>query len=134
VANSEKLFLRGIGRTGTWDRRLERLSEGQTLNNLGNAYQELRRFEEAIDCYQQTLAIFRETGDRHGEGIALGNLGVTYHELRQPGQASECLLEAAAAMRDASDHEQAARLEQLALDTQSRARRRWQRLRRGSST
>ena len=43
-------------------------AEGRALSNLGNAYRELRRFEEAIGCYQQSLAIYRETGDRHGEG------------------------------------------------------------------
>jgi hypothetical protein len=46
------------------------------LGNLGNAYQELRRFEEAIGCYWESLTIFRETGDRHGESAALNNLGL----------------------------------------------------------
>ena len=63
------------------DRRPAR--RGQTLNNLGIAYRELRRFEEAIACYQQSLAIFREIGDRHGEGLALNNLGNAYRELRR---------------------------------------------------
>jgi hypothetical protein len=34
----------------------------------------VRRFEEAIIACQDAVAIFRETGDRHGEGIALSNL------------------------------------------------------------
>ena len=53
---------------------------GNSLNNLGNALQEARRFEEAITACQDAAAIFRETGDRHGEGIALGSLGVALQE------------------------------------------------------
>ena len=46
----------------------DRAAEGRALGNLGIAYAELRRFEEAVDCFQRSLAIKRETGDRHGEG------------------------------------------------------------------
>ena len=104
---------------------------GRATNDLGTAYQGLRRFAEAVDCYQRALAIFRETGDRYGEGATLDGLGDAYQELREPGRAAECWREAAAAMRDAGDLEQAGRLEQLAAD--SRPRRRWG-LRRGSAS
>jgi len=75
---------------------------------------EVRRFEEAIACYEQDIAICREAGDRYGEGQTLGNLGRAYQEMRQPGRAAACRQEAAAAMRDVGDHEAAACLEQLA--------------------
>ena len=65
-------------------------AEGRALNNLGVAYRELRRFEEAIGCYQQSLAISRETGDRHGEGQTLNNLGDAYQELRRFEEAITC--------------------------------------------
>jgi hypothetical protein len=39
--------------------------------------------EEAIGCFQESLAIWRETGDRDGEGTALGNLGGAYQQLRR---------------------------------------------------
>lgn len=45
-----------------------------TLGNLGNASAELRRFEEAIACYQQDIMICREVGYRYGEGRNLDNL------------------------------------------------------------
>jgi tetratricopeptide (TPR) repeat protein len=109
----------------------DRYGEGQALANLGNVYQDVRRFDEAIDCHQQSLAIIRETGDRYGEGRILTNFGNVYQELRQPGRAAECWREAAAAMRDAGDHERAGRLEQQAASIQSR---RWQGLRRGTSS
>jgi tetratricopeptide (TPR) repeat protein len=102
----------------------DRYGEGQTLNNLGNAHGELRRFEEAIISYRQALVIFREIGDRHGEGGILTNLGTAYQEKQQPDRAAGCWREAAAAMRAAGDHAQAAGLEQLADNAQSR-RRRW---------
>ncbi|WP_308042433.1 tetratricopeptide repeat protein, partial [Streptomyces sp. 8L] len=53
----------------------DRHREGQALNNLGLALQEVRRFQEAINAHTRDLAICRETGDRHREGQALNNLG-----------------------------------------------------------
>ena len=41
-------------------------------------------------CYQQSLAIWRETGDRHGEGQTLTNLGNAYEELRRFEEAVDC--------------------------------------------
>jgi tetratricopeptide (TPR) repeat protein len=93
-------------------------NEAASLNNLGLALVELRRFEEALACYEQDIAICRETGDLYGGGQTLDNLGSAYREMRQPGQAAARWLEAAAAMRDAGDHEEAARLEQLAENAQ----------------
>jgi hypothetical protein len=63
----------------------------------------------AIGCYQDSLAICRETGDRYGEGQTLTNLGIAYTKMRQPDRAAMCWREAAAAMRDAGDDEAAGR-------------------------
>jgi tetratricopeptide (TPR) repeat protein len=104
--------------------RHDRYGEGQALNNLGNAHRDLRRFEDAVTCYQDALVIYRETGDRHGEGQALSNLDLAYQGLRQPIHA-QGWRDAAAAMRDAGDTEAAAALKQAA-NAQSR-RRRWRR-------
>ena len=94
-----------------------------TLGNLGNAYAELRRFEEAIACYQQDIMSCREVGDRYGEGRNLDNLGIVYQKTWRRNQAARCWREAAAAMRDAGDHEEAGHLEQWAMRTQLRWRR-----------
>ena len=75
----------------------------------------------------------RESGERHGEGTTLSNLANAYWDLGQPDRAAGYWRDAAAAMRNAGDHEEAARLEQLAMKTQLRSRRLWQSLRRGSS-
>jgi hypothetical protein len=49
----------------------------------------------AIGCYQDSLAICRETGDRYGEGQTLTNLGIAYTKMRQPDRAAMCWREAA---------------------------------------
>ena len=56
--------------------------------NLADALLEAGRMEEAITSYRDAVAIFRETGDRHGEGRAVGNLGIA---LRRAGQAEEAV-------------------------------------------
>ena len=62
---------------GAGDRR----QEGRYLGILGNAYDKLGRYEEAIEQYQQALIIDREIGDRQGEGDCLGSLGTAYDSL-----------------------------------------------------
>ena len=42
-----------------------------------------------MSCYQDALAIYRGTGDRHSEGMILGNLGLVYRELAQYREAIE---------------------------------------------
>jgi tetratricopeptide (TPR) repeat protein/transcriptional regulator with XRE-family HTH domain len=49
----------------------------------GTAYAGLRRFNEAIACFQDALGICQETGDRNGEGRILNNLGSAHQELGQ---------------------------------------------------
>jgi tetratricopeptide (TPR) repeat protein len=79
----------------------------------------VRRFEEAIACYQQSLAAKREAADLYGEGRTLDNLGNAYHQMEQPGRATASWRKAAAAMRDAGEHEQAARLDHEAANAQA---------------
>jgi Tetratricopeptide repeat len=42
----------------------DRADEASTLNNLGLALREVRRFDQAITAHQQDLAICRETGEQ----------------------------------------------------------------------
>lgn len=53
-------------------------NEGVALGNLGIVYQRQGRWDEALDCYKQSLVVFRELGDRKKEGNVLNNLGVAY--------------------------------------------------------
>jgi tetratricopeptide (TPR) repeat protein len=84
-------------------RARDRGVEGIALGNLGNAYRELRQFEQATDCLQQALTIHRKAGDRHREGMALNNLGLAYHELRQFKQATDHCQQALALFRKPGD-------------------------------
>ena len=61
--------------------------EGNTLGNLGTAYNDLGDYQQAIDFYEQRLTIARESGDREGESNALGNLGTAYNNLGDYQQA-----------------------------------------------
>ena len=53
----------------------DRSVEGTTLNNIGVIYKARGQMEEALDTFQQALAIRREVGDRSGEGTTLNNIG-----------------------------------------------------------
>ena len=62
------------------------LERAHLLNSLGNAYIQLHtgdlnaNLQQAIACYEESLAIFRTLGDQVGEGQTLTNLGVVYYE------------------------------------------------------
>jgi len=64
------------------------------LNDLGKVFCELRRFEDAVDCEQQALAIAREVSDRLGEGRALNLLGVALRHTQGLEAARGCWQEA----------------------------------------
>ncbi len=49
-----------------------------SLSNLGNAYDYLGKYQQAINYHQQSLDIAREVGNRQGEAASLGNLGLAY--------------------------------------------------------
>lgn len=52
-------------------------------NNIGAIYRRLERYDEALDYYEQSLAIQQEMGDRPGEGNSLNNIGFLYDRLGQ---------------------------------------------------
>jgi tetratricopeptide (TPR) repeat protein len=78
-------------------------AEANALINLGAAYAELRRYEEAIDCFLSALVIVREARDWYQQGLILINLGTVYRDLRQFDKAIDCLQPALATVRDAGD-------------------------------
>ncbi len=59
-----------------------------------NVYYSLGEYQKASEFHQQSLAIFREIGDRGGEANAWFNLGVTYYKLKRISEAKEAILQA----------------------------------------
>jgi tetratricopeptide (TPR) repeat protein len=58
-----------------------------SLTSLGNAYNSLGQYQQAITFNQQSLEIQREIGDKKGEAGSLNNLGSAYYLLGQYQQA-----------------------------------------------
>jgi tetratricopeptide (TPR) repeat protein len=57
--------------------------------NLGNPLTQLGDFERAAALYQESLALYRELGDRQGMVFPLMNLGGLYYEMGEPRRALE---------------------------------------------
>ncbi|WP_407913779.1 tetratricopeptide repeat protein [Kitasatospora sp. NE20-6] len=60
-----------------------RHGEGIAWNSLGNAFQELRRFDKALDAHQSALDINCGLGNHHGEGLAWDGVGLALAGLRR---------------------------------------------------
>jgi CHAT domain-containing protein len=85
----------------TWDELIKQYEQkfliarlkkdGNALINLALIYSSFfGDYPKTIECYQQSLKIFREMKDRMGEGNALGNLGNTYAALEDYPKTIEC--------------------------------------------
>jgi hypothetical protein len=72
-------------------------------DSLGLALVEVGRVEEAISAHREGLAIYRETGDRHGEGASLNNLGLALAEAGRVEEAISAHQDAAAIYRETGD-------------------------------
>jgi tetratricopeptide (TPR) repeat protein len=72
------------------------LRDGQawTLNNLGLAHHQLRRHDQAVDCYSEALALRAELDDQWGQVVVLDNLGNSYDLLGRYDEAVDCYLRA----------------------------------------
>ena len=77
--------------------------EGNSLGNLGIAYNRLGEYRKAIDYHQQSLAISREIGDRSVEGSSLGNLGLAYQSLGEYRKAIDYHEQSLAISREIGD-------------------------------
>ncbi|NJO73503.1 MAG: tetratricopeptide repeat protein [Leptolyngbyaceae cyanobacterium RM1_406_9] len=84
--------------------QLDRKSaQAAALNRLGNFLYSQSRFRDAIDFYQQSLAIQCEIGDRQGEAASLGGLGSAYYSLGQYPQAIDFHQQSLAIDREIGD-------------------------------
>lgn len=83
----------------------DRLGEGASLDNLGNAYYSLGNYAKAIEYHEQHLAIARELKNRLGEGNALSHLGISYDSLGNYAKAIEYQEQSLAVAREIKDRE-----------------------------
>ncbi|MGH3938759.1 MAG: ATP-binding protein [Pseudonocardiaceae bacterium] len=67
----------------------DRSAEASAITNLGTVYWQQCRYDQAIDHFQQAIALAREIGDQLGEGRALGNLGQVHLQQGRYQQAAE---------------------------------------------
>jgi CHAT domain-containing protein len=69
--------------------KLSRISrkEVDSLSGLGNAYNSLEDYKQAIEYHKQSLAIAQEISDPKGEGNSLSGLGNVYNSLGDYKQA-----------------------------------------------
>jgi len=80
-----------------------RKAEADRLLQQGIQQSQVSQFREALQSWEQALAIYREIGDRQGEGNALGNLGIAYSDLGQYPQAIDLYEQSLAIAREIGD-------------------------------
>ena len=73
------------------------------LKGLGNLYNSLSDYKEAISYQQQHLAVARSVGDRQSEGISLGNIGLNYYLLGNYAQSIDYCEQSLAIVREIGD-------------------------------
>ena len=68
----------------------DKVGEGSAYCNIGNAYQDFGKFEEAVNNHRKHQSIAKEIGDKIEEGMSYCNLGVAYKSLGDFQKAKEC--------------------------------------------
>jgi tetratricopeptide (TPR) repeat protein len=63
------------------------------LNELGNAYVDYGMWDKALECYERSLSLRRETNDSRGEMVVLNNQGALYHRQALWDEALRCYRE-----------------------------------------
>jgi len=81
----------------------ERRAESIRLNREGLQLSNRGQFREALEKFQQALAIVREMDERQGEGAILSNLGTVYIDLGQYTEAIEYFQQALAIDKEVGD-------------------------------
>jgi DNA-binding SARP family transcriptional activator len=80
----------------------DRLAEAWMLNNLGMAFG-LQRKEQAIGCFEEALAIYREIGDQQGHARAANNVAQACLRLSRFPEALQAARRSLAVQQQAGD-------------------------------
>jgi CHAT domain-containing protein len=79
---------------------VSRSGEANTLDNLGRAYSDMGLSKQALEYFNQALAIYRAANERSGEALVLNDMGPAYAGLGQKQKALEALKQALALWRE----------------------------------
>lgn len=74
-----------------------------TLTNLGTALELSGRYEDAVRAQTESVALYRQLGERHHEAKALLNLGLALRRTDDLAAAQDAFRESAAAFRETGD-------------------------------
>jgi DNA-binding SARP family transcriptional activator len=80
----------------------DRLAEAWMLNNLGMVFG-LRRWEQAVGCFEESLGIYREIGDQSGQARAANNVAQACLRLSRFPEALEAARRSLVVQRQAGD-------------------------------
>jgi DNA-binding SARP family transcriptional activator/tetratricopeptide (TPR) repeat protein len=67
----------------------DRVGQAATWDSIGYVHYHQAEYNQARDCYERSLALFRHCGDRYNEADVLIHLGDTYRAAGQPDAARE---------------------------------------------
>ena len=85
-ARLQRLQLRYAAAADYWRQAAKLLPESEQqkrafyLNEAGADFYRIARYADALPLFEQSLAIWREIGDKAGEGATLNNLSLIYHD------------------------------------------------------
>jgi len=82
----------------------DRKGEGYSLGSLGNAYNRLGEYQQAINYLILSVEITQKIGDRNGEGHSLGNLGNVYDSLGDYQRAIDYYQQSLRIAKEIGDH------------------------------
>lgn len=90
--------------------------EGYAAHNLGRAYLDLGRSDEAVSDFQSALAVRQAAGERHGQAVTLLFLGRVYRRIGKIEDARRCWGNAQAIFEDLGDE---ARMTEIRVELMS---------------
>jgi tetratricopeptide (TPR) repeat protein len=84
LASTSSVAAERIGTGARWPRKKRRdprIDQALVTNSEGVALAKAGKHAEAIDAFDQALALLADTGDRHHEGQVLANLGTVHRKV-----------------------------------------------------
>jgi CHAT domain-containing protein len=79
--------------------------EAGALDNLGRACSDMGQGLDALKDYDQSIALFRQAGERNGEALVLNDMGPAYAELGQKQKSLEVLNQAIQMWRETGNRQ-----------------------------